>query len=163
MTATPASVSTASSSTWSPARIFMAVSALFHVPVSVAGFVLDRTFPIGAHAAATGHSERVFGVFETNGWHTLGALVVGVVSLYFALRPNHAREGALGLGIGHVGLWVALALWDPSTFWLASNTADQIVHSATAVGGIASGLLTPRRSRSAGTTARRVRPRSATQ
>ncbi len=163
MTATPASVGIASTSTWSAARIYMAVSALFHVPVSVAGFIQDRTFPIGAHAAATGHSEHVFGVFETNGWHTLGALAVGVVSLYFALRPNHAREGALGLGVSHVGLWVALTLWDPSTFWLASNAADQIVHSATAVGGIASGLLTPRRSRSAGTAAAGVRPEGATQ
>jgi hypothetical protein len=137
-------------SAWSPARIFMAVSALFHIPVGVAGFIQDRTFPIGAHAVARAHSEHVFGVFETNGWHTLGALIVGVVSLYFALRPDHAREAALGIGVGHVGLWVALTLWDPSTFWLASNRADQIVHSITAVGGIGSGLLTTRGVRGAG-------------
>ncbi len=123
----------------------MVVSALFHLPVAVVGFLYDRTFPIGADAAATASSARIFGVFETNGWHTLGALVVGVVSLYFALRPRHAREAALAIGIGHVGLWVALVLWDPSTFWIASNAADQVVHASTAVGGIASGLLTPRR------------------
>jgi hypothetical protein len=142
MSATTQRLPARETSAWTPARIFMAISALFHIPVGFAGFITDRTFPIGAHATARARSGHVFGVFETNGWHTLGALIVGVVSLYFALRPNHAREGALGLGAGHVGLWVALVLWDPSTFWLASNGADQIVHSITAVGGIGSGLLT---------------------
>jgi hypothetical protein len=142
--------SSAQTSAWRPARIFMVVSALFHMPVAVVGFIYDRTFPIGAHAAANAPSAHISGVFETNGWHTLGALVVGVVSLYFALSPRHAREAALALGVSHVGLWVALTLWDPSTFWIASNAADQIVHSSTAVGGIVSGLLTPRRMRMAG-------------
>lgn len=129
---------------WSPARIFMTVSALFHIPVAVAGFVYDRTFPIGADAAARASSEHVFGILETNGWHTLGALLVGLVSLYYLLRPQHAREGALGLGLFHVGLVISLIVWDPSTFWIASNAADQVVHICTAVGGIVSGLLTPR-------------------
>lgn len=133
-----------SASSWTPARVFMVVSALFHIPIGVIGFLYDRTFPIGAKAAATAGSGRIFGVFETNGWHTLGALLIGVVSLYFALRPDHAREGALGIGALHVGLWFSLILADPSTFWIASNGADQIVHSITAVSGIATGLLTPR-------------------
>ena len=129
--------------TWSPARIFMTVSALFHLPIALAGFLLyDQTFPVGPGAAATAEAAHVFGVFETNGWHTLGALVVGAVSLYYALRPAHAREGALGLGVFHVGLVLSLILWDPSTFWIASNAADQVVHASTAVGGIGSALLT---------------------
>lgn len=144
MSATTQTVPARETPAWSPARIFMAVSALFHIPVGVAGFIQDRTFPIGADATARAHSEHVFGVFETNGWHTLGALLVGVISLYFAIRPYRAREGAIAIGAGHVGLWVALILWDPSTFWLASNAADQVVHSITAVGGIGSGLLTKR-------------------
>ena len=144
MTTTTKSVGAAEGSMWTPARIFLAASALFHIPVGLAGFVYDRTFPIGAGAAAGAPHAHVFGVFETNGWHTLAALVVGAVSLYFALRPEHAREAALGIGVGHVGLVVALILWDPSTFWLASNAADQVVHSSTAVGGILSGVLTKR-------------------
>lgn len=132
---------------WTPARIFLGVSALFHVPVGVIGFMYDQTFPIGADAAASAPSEHIFGVLETNGWHTLGALVVGVVSLYLVLRPRRAREGALALGVGHVGLVIVLILWPPSTFWIASNAADQVVHSSTAMGGIVSGLLTRRRMR----------------
>ncbi len=144
-------VSRPRTSPWTPARVFMAVSAVWHIPLGVAGFLYDRTFPIGAHATATGHSEHIFGIFETNGWHTLAALVLGVVSLYYAIRPRHAREAALAIGFGHVVLVIALTLWDPSTFWLASNGADQVVHSSTAVAAIATGLMTgrPRQPRAA--------------
>lgn len=129
---------------WSPARIFMTVSALFHVPVGLAGLVYETAFPIGSGAAEAAGSAHVFGVFETNGWHTLGALLVAAVSVFYVLRPRHARDGALALGATHVGLVVSLVLWDPSTFWIASNTADQVVHSSTAIGGIGSALLTRR-------------------
>jgi hypothetical protein len=129
---------------WTPARMFMAASALFHIPVAIVGFAYDRTFPIGPGAAEAAGSAHVFGVFETNGWHTVGALLVGAVSLYYVLRPRNAREGALGLGVFHVGLVGSLLLWDPSTFWLASNAADQVVHLSTAIGGIGSALLTRR-------------------
>jgi hypothetical protein len=128
----------------------MIVSAIFHVPVGIAGFAYDQDFPIGAGAAASAEAAHVFGVFETNGWHTLGALFVGAVSLYYALRPEHAREGALGLGAGHVVLFASLVLWDPSTFWIASNAADQVVHASTATGGIVCGLLTTRGRAAAG-------------
>ena len=129
-------------STWTPARLFLAVSAAFHIPVAVAGFVVDRTFPIGSDAAANAGSRLIFGVLETNGWHTLAALVAGLVSLYCALRADHARQAALGLGLIHVGVVLALVQWEPSTFWIASNAADEVVHTATALGGIGSGLLT---------------------
>jgi hypothetical protein len=132
---------------WTPARVFMAVSAVFHLPLAVAAFVYDRTFPIGPDAAASAEAAHVFGVFETNGWHSLGALIVGGVSLYYALRPRHARDGALVLGVSHVVLFASLILWDPSTFWIASNAADQVVHASTAIGGTVSALATrPRRS-----------------
>ncbi|HEV2754381.1 MAG TPA: DUF4383 domain-containing protein [Actinomycetota bacterium] len=130
--------------TWTPARIFMTASAVFHVPVGVAGLFYELAFPIGSGAAAAGPHPHVFGVFETNGWHTLGAVFVAGVSLYYALRPRHARAGALALGLGHVGLFVSLVLWDPSTFRIASNAADQVAHASTAIFGTMAGLLTAR-------------------
>ncbi|MFN2591102.1 MAG: DUF4383 domain-containing protein [Actinomycetota bacterium] len=129
----------------------MLVSAVWHLPLGIIGFVYNRTFPIGADATANAPSGLVFGMFETNGWHTLGALAVGLFSLYFALRSQNARQAALALGVTHVGLVLALILRDPSTFWIASNAADQVVHASTAVGGIASGLLTTPGIRAAGT------------
>jgi hypothetical protein len=134
-------------SEWTPARLFLLVSAIYHTPLGIIGLAMDQTFPFGADSASHGHSEHIFGLLETNGWHSLAALLLGLISIFFALRPEHAREAALAIGIGHVGIVVSLILWDPSTFLLASNAADQVVHSATAVGGIVSGLLTPRRAR----------------
>lgn len=131
-------------SEWTPARVFLLLSALFHVPVALIGFAYDRSFPIGSGAAARTPSAHVFGVFETNGWHTLGAAIVGAISLFYVVRPRDARAAALALGTSHVGLWLSLAIWEPSTFWIASNTTDQIVHASTAVGGILSALLTTR-------------------
>lgn len=132
---------------WSPARIFVAVSAGYHLPLAVGGLVVDQTFPVGARAAEHGGRGHIFGVFETNGWHSLAALLVGLVSLHFAARPRHAREVALVLGVGHVVVFGGLLVWAPSTFWFASNDADQVVHAATAVGGIGAGLLTQRSGR----------------
>lgn len=131
--------------TWSPARIFMAVSAVWHLLLGVVGLLYDQTFPIGPDAAASAGSDHIFGIFETNGWHSLAALLLGALSLYFALRPQRAREGALGIGLFHVALVIALFVWEPETFWIASNAADQIVHSSTAVGGIIAGLMTSSR------------------
>jgi len=120
----------------------MAVSTIWHLPLGIIGLVVDQTFPVGADAAVASGSDHIFGVFETNGWHSLAGLLLGVVSFFFALRPERAREAAIGIGAFHVGVVVALVLWGPETFWIASNAADQVVHSSTAVGGIVSGLLT---------------------
>jgi hypothetical protein len=123
----------------------MLVSALYHLPLGIAGLLYDQTFPFSPAAAERAGSDHVFGIFETNGWHSVAALVLGAVSLYFMMRPRRARDAALAIGVLHVGIVLALLIWEPETFWLASNTADQFVHSFTAVGGIGSGLLTPRR------------------
>ncbi len=132
----------AETSTWSPARVFLLASAVWHLPLGIIGLAVDQTFPLDSEAAAHAGSAHLFGIFETNGWHSLAALFLGLVSVYFLMRPEASRAAALVIGVGHVGIVAALILWDPSTFLLASNWADQIVHSATAVGGIVSALMT---------------------
>ena len=127
---------------WSPARLFMAASAAYHLVLAVPGLLIDQSFPVGSQATAKAGSDFIFGVFETNGWHSVAALSVGLVSLYFAVRPERARVGALALGISQAVVLVAFAVEPPSTFWFASNGADQVVHGLTALGGIASALLT---------------------
>lgn len=128
---------------WTPARWFMLVAAVWHIPLGIIGLIYDRTFPIGSGAASRAHSEHIFGIFETNGWHSTAAVLVGVIALYFTLYPARAREGALAIGWFHVGVVLALTFWSPDTFWLASNAADQVIHASSAVGGIATGYLTP--------------------
>ena len=127
---------------WTPARIFMVVSALYHLPLGIAGLLVDQTFPVGVAAAERAGGKLIFGIFETNGWHSVAALALGVISVYFAVYPRRARDVALGIGLFHVGIVASLTIWEPSTFWLASNAADQVVHTGTAIGGITSGLLT---------------------
>ncbi len=127
---------------WAPARIFMLAAAVWHLPLGIVGLVYDRTFPVGAAAAERASSEHIFGIFETNGWHSLAALVLGIITAYFTMYPRRARDAALFLGLFHVGIVAALVVWQPSTLWPASNGADQVVHASTAIGGIASGLLT---------------------
>lgn len=125
----------------------MLVSTLYHLPLGIAGLIYDQTFPVGASAAERAGSELVFGIFETNGWHSVAALGLGIISVYFTFYPRRARDAAFAIGLFHVGIFASLVIWEPSTFWLASNLADQVVHTSTAVGGIASALLTkPRKS-----------------
>ena len=129
-------------SRWSPARLFLLVTSIVHVPLGLIGFAYDRTFPVGADAAQSQGSALVFGILETNGWHTLGALLVGAVALFFTINPARARQAALAIGAPHVALTVSLMIWEPSTFWIASNAADQVIHSFSAIGGLVSGFAT---------------------
>ncbi|MGH2684972.1 MAG: DUF4383 domain-containing protein [Actinomycetota bacterium] len=127
---------------WSPARIFLLVVAVAYVPLGIVGLIVDRSFPVGSAAAERAGSGLAFGIFETNGWHAVASLVIAVLAVYFTVDPRRARDAALAIGLFHVGITVSLMLWDPSTFWLASNAADQVVHASSAIGGIACGLLT---------------------
>ena len=127
---------------WTPARVFLLITAIVHIPLGLVGFLYDRSFPLGAQATEAAGSAQVFGILETNGWHTLAALIVGVVALHGTLNPSRARQTALILGVSHVGIFLSLVIWEPSTFWLASNAADQFIHAFTAIGGTISGLAT---------------------
>ena len=132
---------------WSPARIYLVVSGVVLVVVAFAGFAINQNFAVGAdYLDGRDASAHVFGVLETNGWHSLAGLVSGVVALAFALRPEWARAGALLKGVFYVAVTSAIALWGPETFWIASNAADQVVHATLGITGLAAGLLTkPRR------------------
>ncbi len=127
---------------WTPARWFLLVFAVVHLPLGVAGLIADRSFPFGVGATRAGDAGHVFGVFETNGWHSLGALLLGVVAATALVRRSRERLIALAIGALHVWLVFSLIVWDPSNFMIASNDADQIVHASSAVGGLVSGLMT---------------------
>ncbi len=130
---------------WTPARIFLCLGGGWLLVVGIVGFALNSTFPIGAAEAQASHSAHIFGVFETNGWHNLAAMLFAVVALPVVfLRPDWSRSTAMMLGVVHVGVTLGLSLWDPSTFWVASNSADQVVHAGYAVGGIATAMATPK-------------------
>jgi hypothetical protein len=139
------SVQATTTASWSPARLYLVVSGVFLLILGVIGFALTTAFPTGAGEVDGAGSGHILGIFETNGWHNLAALGSGAVSLAFALRPETARLGAFVKGGFYVAVTSSIALWGGETFWIASNTADQFLHGAMAVGGLTTGFMTPRR------------------
>ncbi|HEV2757574.1 MAG TPA: DUF4383 domain-containing protein [Actinomycetota bacterium] len=130
---------------WSPARVYLVASGVFLVASALIGFTVDSSFPATPDAVDSAGSGHIFGIFETNGWHNLTALISGVVALAFAVRPAWARAGAIVKGLMYVAVTVSIAIWGPETFKIASNAADQVVHAALGVTGLAAAALTPRR------------------
>lgn len=127
-----------------PARVYLLVAGLYLVVSGIVGFTLDASFPTSAHDARGQHAH-IFGIFETNGWHNLAALAIGVPSLAVALLlPRHAAVTAALAGLGNGVTFLLFLAWEAETFWVASNTADQVVHATLAVGGLVTALLDSR-------------------
>ena len=131
---------------WTPARWYLLASVLFLLPAGIIGLIVNQNFAVGSTATRPGTTDMVFGVLETNGWHSTAALVNGVVALGLLCLASDrvARIGALNIGIGLGVLTIALMI--PRSIDLldnvfASNAADNVTHAAQAVGGIATGLI----------------------
>jgi len=123
----------------SPARPYLLLSGVFLLIISVLGLVYDQSFALGSDADESAH---VFGILETNGWHSLAGLFGGLAALALAAKAEWSRFGALSLGVTYIVVTIVLGIWDPRTFSIASNTADNLVHGLLGVGGIASALAT---------------------
>jgi uncharacterized protein DUF4383 len=131
--------SDATAGEWSPARVYLAVAAVYLLILGAAGFLYDASFPTSA--GAVGHSH-IFGIFETNGWHNLAGLVFGVIALIALLDPARARVGALIVALPNLGVFIVFALVDPRTFWFASNGIDNVTHALLGFGGVVAVLAT---------------------
>ena len=127
---------------WSPARIYLVVSGIVLVVLGVAGLVLNRSFPTSPAAVDSAGSAWLFGVIQTNGWHSVAGLISGGVALGFAARAEWARLGATVKGLFYVGVTASLFITSPGTFLLVANAGDQVVHASLAIGGIATALAT---------------------
>jgi hypothetical protein len=132
--------------TWTPARLYLLGSVLFLFPAGITGLLANQNFAVGANATAPGTTDMVFGVLETNGWHSSAALINGAAALLFLAFASDraAARGALSIGIGLAGLAVALMI--PTSIHLldnviASNAADNFTHAAQGIGGIVTGLI----------------------
>jgi hypothetical protein len=125
-------------STWSPARLYLLISGVGLIVIGAAGLVYNQSFGVGADV----HGDAVFGFLQTNGWHSLAGLLGGITALAFAAKPEWARSGAFSLGVAFVIVTIALVIWEPASFRIASNTADNVVHGLLGIGGIASAVAT---------------------
>lgn len=132
---------TAETNEWGSARIYLALAGFYLVVIGLLGFVEDRTFPTSPDEVNASGTAYALGVFETNGWHNLAGLVFGAIALYFLLRTDRYRLGALIVGVPNALVFVTFELADPATFLFASNGADNVVHALLGFGGIAAALL----------------------
>lgn len=140
--------------TWTPARLYLLASVMFLFPAGILGLIANQNFSFGPDATAPGTTDMVFGVLETNGWHSTAALINGVAALVLIAfaRDRGAARGALHIGIGLAVLTVGLMI--PTSIELldnviASNAADNVTHGAQAIGGIVTGLIGRRSAASA--------------
>ena len=125
--------------------MYLAASGLFLLVAGLVGFTLDLSFPTSAADVAHSHGH-IYGVLETNGWHNLAAVGLGLPSMLIAAwRPALASATCLVTGLLNGAVFCAFAFWGPETFLVASNSGDQVLHAVLAVCGTGSGIMGPAR------------------
>jgi len=124
---------------YTPARLYATVVGAVLVLAGIIGFFYNAHFTSNAAV-----HDDVFGVLSVNGWHNVVHIVTGALGLLAA--GYAARAYALGLGVVYIGV----AIWrfiltgsDPSILDVVPvNTADNFLHAALGVLGVAAGLAT---------------------
>ena len=123
------------------ARVHLAASGLFLLVAGIIGFTLDLSFPTSSADVAHSHGH-IYGVLETNGWHNLAAVGLGLPSILIAAwKPVLASATCLVTGLLNGAVFCAFAFWGPETFLVASNSGDQALHAVLAVCGMGFGIV----------------------
>ncbi len=143
-----------------PAQWYAYVVGAALLLVGALGFTADATFDFaGTDANPAGLQGDGFLGFEVNGTHNLVHLVSGLVLLVMASRRTRARTAALAFG-GLYGLVTLAGLINGSNVLglIPVNAADNVLHAALTVAGLAAGLVSARApAPGAGATAARTR------
>lgn len=123
------------------AQIYALALGAVLVLVGILGFLVEPSFGIGDDA-----TRGTLIAFDINGWHNVVHLLSGVVGLAMARTAGGARLFAIGYGVVYL-LVTALGFVVGDGGYLLSiipiNTADNLLHLAIAVSGIAIGLASP--------------------
>ena len=122
-----------------PAQLYALLFGITLLAVGILGFIADSSFGTGTDVEGSD-----FIVFEVNGWHNIVHVVSGALGLALVATPAGARAYALGFGV----VYLAVTIWgfidgDAVLWLLPVDTADNILHLAIAVTGLAAGLLSP--------------------
>ncbi|MDX6720201.1 MAG: hypothetical protein QOJ63_2455 [Solirubrobacteraceae bacterium] len=111
------------------------------VLVGIVGFLVEPSFGVGDSA-----QRGTLILFDINGWHNVVHLLSGVVGLAMAGTAAKARLFSIGYGVVYVLVTIlGFAVGDGGLLLsiIPINTADNVLHLAIAVTGIAVGLSTP--------------------
>jgi hypothetical protein len=124
-----------------PGRLFAFAAGAALVIVGVIGFFYDATFTDDKPAR-----DAVFGILDVNGWDNVFHIATGVLGLLaFGAGSHAARTYAYALGV----VYISVAVWgfiigsgDSILSIIPVNTADNVLHVALGVLGLAAGYAT---------------------
>ena len=111
------------------------------VLVGLVGFLVEPSFGVGDSA-----QRGTLILFDINGWHNVVHLLSGAVGLAMAGTAARARQFSIGYGVVYVLVTIlGFAVGDGGLLLsiIPINTADNVLHLAIAVTGIAIGLSSP--------------------
>ena len=111
------------------------------VLVGIVGFLVEGSFGVGDSA-----QRGTLILFDINGWHNIVHLLSGIVGLAMAGTAAKARLFSIGYGVVYVLVTIlGFAVGDGGLLLsiIPINTADNVLHLAIAVTGIAIGLSSP--------------------
>jgi len=132
-----------SDQTATAARLFVLVVGTALVIGGIAGFAYESSFGTGASYV----SDDILGTFPTNGWDNILHLAAGLACLAAASRAPRAMALVLGAGFTVLAIW-GFIVTDHGAGNLLDvipvATADNILHLAIGLSGIAAGLISPR-------------------
>ena len=123
------------------AQIYVMALGTVLVLVGIVGFLVEPSFAVGDSA-----ERGTLILFDINGWHNVVHLLSGIVGLAMVGTAAKARLFAIGYGVVYVLVTIlGFAVGDGGLLLsiIPINTADNLLHLAIAVTGIAIGLASP--------------------
>jgi hypothetical protein len=123
------------------AQVYVMALGAVLVLVGIIGFLVEPSFGIGDSA-----ERGTLILFDINGWHNVVHLLSGIIGLAMVGTAAKARLFAIGYGVVYVLVTIlGFAVGDGGLLLsiIPINTADNLLHLAIAVTGIAVGLASP--------------------
>jgi Domain of unknown function (DUF4383) len=122
----------------SPARLYATLVGGVLVVAGIVGFFYSASF------GAPGEVDDVFGLLAVNAWHNIVHILTGAIGLLVA--GYAARQYALWLGIAYlaIAIWgFAIGSGDSILGFFPVDTADDLLHLALGLLGVAAAMATP--------------------
>ena len=121
----------------SPATLYATVVGAVLTIAGIIGFFYSASF------GSPGSVDKEFGILAVNGWHNVVHLATGLLGL--AAAGYAARQYAFGIGVAYliVAIWgFIIGSGDSILSVVPVNAADNILHLALGLAGLAAGVAT---------------------
>jgi len=121
----------------SPATLYATVVGAVLTIAGIIGFFYSASF------GSPGSVDKEFGILAVNGWHNVVHLATGLLGL--AAAGYAARQYAFGIGVAYliVAIWgFIIGSGDSILSVVPVNAADNILHLALGLAGLAAGAAT---------------------